>query len=145
VEATENMTLSLIAFAGNVSHQLRNRGSLFDDLMHGLEILEESVHGLFNIGCKVDMNKIVDIIKKLCIQVQSIKSTGNGSGNDKLFNWFVKNPIGDAKMKQYAIKLKHKNSMLMSGIEVENYPKLQIVDKMVILKHIDFIEGCNYL
>ena len=111
----------------------------------GLEILEESVHGLFNIGCKVDMNKIVDIIKKLCIQVQSIKSTGNGSGNDKLFNWFVKNPIGDAKMKQYAIKLKHKNSMLMSGIEVENYPKLQIVDKMVVLKHIDFIEGCNYL
>lgn len=63
VESTENMTLALIAFAGNVSHQLRNRGSLFGDLLSGLkDAFEEAKDGVEWLG-EGGIDLVTDVAK----------------------------------------------------------------------------------
>lgn len=103
----------------------------------GLEIVEDET-----IGCKIKLDKILPIIKKLSIQIQTIKSTGNGHANERLFNWFVKNPIGSEKMKIYAKKIKDKIDALLgtSRIEVENYPRLVLDSKKITLKNVEFLD-----
>jgi hypothetical protein len=111
----------------------------------GLEIVEEPVdiNGVIvpNLGCKINLDKTMYAVKKLSIQVQSIKSTGNGNANERLFNWFVKNPIGSEKMKLYAQKVKDKTEAILGTkrIEVENYPILVKEGEKIVLKNTEFI------
>ena len=110
---------------------------------NGLIVIEEpfEFNGkiLCNVGCKIQIDKIPNIIKKLCIQIQTIKSTGNGNANERLFDWFVKNPIGE-KRKVYAQKIKDRIIEMVGNerIEVENYP---IIESDLTLKKTDFINA----
>lgn len=114
---------------------------------NGLEVIEEpfEFNGkmLYTIGCKIQLDKIPNIIKKLSIQIQTIKSTGNGNANERLFDWFVKNPIGQ-KRKIYAQKIRDRIIEVVGNerIEVENYP---IIEPDLTLKKIGFINAFIYL
>lgn len=116
-----------------------------------IEIIEEPFvhegHDLVNIGCKIiDFDKLVNSVRKFVIQLQSIKSTGNGLANERLFGWFVNNPIDKLKMKQYGIKLRKKADAMIgkNRLEVENYPILTLEDKKVTLRKVDYIESFRH-